>query len=302
MRGHHQVADGLIAVFLRHLAHGKEIAEALAHLAVIDIDVTVMHPVMGKRHAVAALALGNLIFMVGENQVLAAAVDVNGLAQIAPGHSGALDMPAGTALAPGGAPARLAGLRSLPQGEVHGVLLDFAGRNTRPGLQVLKRLVGKLAVTRVFHGAEIDVAVLRRIGKALLLQIGNNMDNFIHIFRRQRVNRRRAHVQARGVGLVLLDITPGNREVIAALLVGLSDDLVVDVCKILHIGNAQAPVLQVTAKDVEHTNGPGVADMDIVVNRGAAGVNMGFSGHNGLKFFFLASQGVVNFHLVCSFT
>ena len=50
--------------------------------------------------AVAALALRNLIFMMREDQILAACMDVDLLAQILLGHNGALDMPARTALAP----------------------------------------------------------------------------------------------------------------------------------------------------------------------------------------------------------
>ncbi len=47
-----------------------------------------------------ALRLGNLVLMVGENQVLPPAVDVKRLAQVLQGHSTALNMPARSALTP----------------------------------------------------------------------------------------------------------------------------------------------------------------------------------------------------------
>ena len=56
---------------------------------------------MGELLAVAGLALGNLIFMVRENQILAACVDIDLFTQILLGHDRALDMPSRTALAPG---------------------------------------------------------------------------------------------------------------------------------------------------------------------------------------------------------
>ena len=51
-----------------------------------------------------ALALGDLVGVVGEGVVDAAAVDVQPLAQIFHGDAGALDVPAGIAHAPGGVP------------------------------------------------------------------------------------------------------------------------------------------------------------------------------------------------------
>ena len=41
-----------------------------------------MQPVTGKDLAVAAFTLGNLIFVMGEDQVLAAGMDIDLLAQI----------------------------------------------------------------------------------------------------------------------------------------------------------------------------------------------------------------------------
>ena len=77
-----------------------------------------------------ALGLGDLGLVVRVDQVAAAAVDVERLAEVADRHRGALDVPAGPAGAPGARPGRLAGLRGLPEQEVDRRLLA-AGR--RPG-------------------------------------------------------------------------------------------------------------------------------------------------------------------------
>ena len=72
----------------------------------------------------------------GEDEVLAAAVDIQG--QIFLAHGRAFDMPAGTALAPGAFPEGLAGLGRLPQGKVQGILLLFTGSHA--GMQSLMSL------------------------------------------------------------------------------------------------------------------------------------------------------------------
>ena len=54
-----------------------------------------------------AQRLGDLVFVVREDQVEAAGMDVEDLPEIALAHRGALDVPAGAAAAPGRVPAGL---------------------------------------------------------------------------------------------------------------------------------------------------------------------------------------------------
>ena len=65
-----------------------------------------MHPVAGEGLAGGALGLGDLVLVVGEHEVFAAGVEVEGVAEEFGGHGGALDVPAGTAGAQGGLPRR----------------------------------------------------------------------------------------------------------------------------------------------------------------------------------------------------
>jgi len=78
----------------------------------------------------SATALGDLVLMMGEDEVQPAAMDIEGHAQQLLRHSRALDMPAGPALAPGTVPAGLAFLGRFPQDEIAGTLL--VGRNLDP--------------------------------------------------------------------------------------------------------------------------------------------------------------------------
>ena len=89
-----------------------------------------------------ALRLRQLVLVVGEDQVLAAAVDVQRLPQVAQGHDGALDVPAGAARPPGALPRRLARLRRLPEGKVHRVLFALVDLDPRARLEVVEGASG----------------------------------------------------------------------------------------------------------------------------------------------------------------
>ena len=68
---------------------------------------------------VISFGLRNLIIVMGETEVDATDVDVNGpFLEVLGSHAGALDVPAGSALAPGGGPAGLTLLALLPQGKI----------------------------------------------------------------------------------------------------------------------------------------------------------------------------------------
>ena len=77
--------------------HGDEVAEALRHLLSFDLEEAVMHPhLRHDRRAVGAARLGDLVLVMREDEVDAAAMNVEGLAEMGFRHRRALDMPAGT--------------------------------------------------------------------------------------------------------------------------------------------------------------------------------------------------------------
>ena len=61
----------------------------------------IVDPVAGEFHPGIRLGLGDLVFVVREDQVIAAAVDIDLLAEFGQVHGRALDVPAGASLAPG---------------------------------------------------------------------------------------------------------------------------------------------------------------------------------------------------------
>src|SRR4051812_24733574 len=100
-----------------------------------------------------------LVLVVGEAQVDAAAVDVEGAAEVLLRHRRALDVPAGPAASPGRGPRRrrrLGLLPALPQREVARVPLS-TGIRVLGGLHVVDLLPGQLAVRRPGPHVEVDV-------------------------------------------------------------------------------------------------------------------------------------------------
>jgi hypothetical protein len=136
---------------------GREALDHFRHRAPLPRDLLIFSPAGGEQRVVhpepgellpGRGRLGQFVLVVREAQVQAAAVDVELVPQILPGHRRALQVPARPAAAPRGSPswpspARL--LVSLPQREVAGIPL--AAGDPRPGgLHVGDLLPGQAAV------------------------------------------------------------------------------------------------------------------------------------------------------------
>ena len=90
-----------------------------------------MHPEVGKGFSGCCFGLGDLIFMVREAQIGTAAMNIKGITEAASRHGGAFDMPAGSAITPGGGPAGFTGFCGFPQDKIEGaafLCFDFDAR------------------------------------------------------------------------------------------------------------------------------------------------------------------------------
>src|ERR671937_2130337 len=108
---------------LDDLPDGERVAERLRHLLFAEIDEAVVNPVARERLMGGRLCLRDLTLVVREDEVLATPVDVEGVAEVAHRHRGALDVPPRTPGPPRTRPRRLVGLGRLPQREVARVSL-----------------------------------------------------------------------------------------------------------------------------------------------------------------------------------
>src|SRR6266581_3023893 len=128
-------------IFLQYLADGEEVAQRLRHLLVVDTHEAVMHPVVHEGSAVGALALRDLVLVMGKLQVGASAVDVEMFSEQPGSHRRALDVPSGAPGTPRRRPACLGGIAVLgmfPEYEVERIVFRLHDIDTLAGPQILE--------------------------------------------------------------------------------------------------------------------------------------------------------------------
>ena len=159
----------------------------------------------------------------------------------------------------------------------------------------------KLAVFIKFANAEIYAAVRKGIGKTFFHKVFHYLYNFIHIFCCLGVNGGFFYAKAGGIFFIFGNIFFRNLGRGDAFFVGAFDDFIVNVGKVLNKSYLVAKKFQIAAEHVKNTDGPCVADVDIVINSGSAGIDFEFAGGKRNKFLFLPCHGVKNFHFWVSF-
>ena len=90
------------------------VAQRLGHLLAAKLQHAVVNPVAGKLFARVGFGLRDLVFVMREDQVVAAAVDIDLFTEFGEVHGRAFDVPAGTALAPRAIPGNFTGLGGFP--------------------------------------------------------------------------------------------------------------------------------------------------------------------------------------------
>ena len=80
-----------------------EVAEALGHLLATDLDEPVMHP-MTSKGSPGGHGLGPFVLMVGEGEILTAAVQIETVAEQIKRHDNTFGVPAWSTITPWGWP------------------------------------------------------------------------------------------------------------------------------------------------------------------------------------------------------
>ena len=101
-------------VFFTNFADGEKIAQRLGHLFPVNIDESVMYPVTNRLFPRATAGLRDFVFVMRKDQVFAAAVDIEGVAEVFFAHGRTFNMPARSARTPGAFPKRFTGLALFP--------------------------------------------------------------------------------------------------------------------------------------------------------------------------------------------
>ena len=232
-----------------------------------------MHPDLRQRPAARGQRLRRLVLVVREDQVVAAAVDLERRAERLLGHRRALDVPARPAASPGRVPGGvLHRLLRLPEREVERILLERGALDApRPGPSARRRGATARRIRQRAH-AEVDVA-LDRVGVPALDQRADQRDDLLHHLRRLRLVVGPAEpepvgvvdVRGRHLGRQLVGRAPGGTRRVV--------DLVVDVGDVRDQRRLVALVRQEAGEQAEDDVRARVADVDARVDGRAARVD-----------------------------
>ena len=166
MRAQQGQPDHLARRLGQRIADGDEVAERLRHLLALHGEYAVVHPVAGEgRTGAGAFALRDLVLVMGEDQIHAAAVDVQRLAKIGAAHGRAFDVPAGAAASPSTFPPRQGLVARLPQHEIGRIALVGGDLDARARDHLVVVAAGKRAVAGRRRHVEQHVP-LRLVGVA----------------------------------------------------------------------------------------------------------------------------------------
>ena len=128
-------------------------------------------------------------------------------------------------------------------------------------------------------------------------QLFHQIENQIHVFGYFRMDIGIHHIQTMGIRLVLLNIAFRKFHRRNAFLICTADDFIIDIRKILHIGDIITTILQIPPQYVKRTNRTGIADMNIVVNRWPTRINADMIRFDGDELLFFSGQCVINLHM-----
>jgi hypothetical protein len=168
--------------------------------------------------------------------------------------------------------------RDIPEGEIAGAFFFVAvDIDACAGLDAGDVDLGELAVVGKFSDAVVDGA-FAGVGVGFFLEALDELDHGVDVVR--GADPVLGGFDAEGFAIV----EEGLGEffgVVAdadAFGGGVGNDAVVDVGEIHDVGEAEAAEFQETAEDVLEDEGAVVADVGIVIDRGAAGVHGDFAG------------------------
>jgi len=268
-----QVANyfGLITA-ADQIAQGEKIAERFGHLLAFHHEERRMHPEAGEGLAGERFGLRDFVFVMREDQVDAAGVDIERGAQVLNGHHGAFDVPAGAARTDRRIPTEFAFLGRLPQGEIARVgLIVFVDVDAGAGQVAAEIVVRKLAIA----GEARDAEVSRAVARVSVVAGGKAGDSVGHIGDVVGgLHQVLGHVQAQGGAVFEKRLRVDGGVFLKRLLFGrrVADDLIVHVGDVHDVVELVTARTQPPAQNVDEGEGAEVADVGVTVNGGAARV------------------------------
>ncbi len=126
-----------------------------------------MHPVACKWLARHTLGLGDLILVMWEHKITAAAMNIDLLAQMLEVHGRALNMPARSPRSPRAIPEWLAGFGTLPQRKICRMFLALIQADAIASNHIVQAAPRELAIFWIGRHPEIDI-VAQYVGVFML--------------------------------------------------------------------------------------------------------------------------------------
>ena len=204
-------------------------------------------------------------------------------------------MPAWASLAPGAVPGRLSGLGSFPQSKIHGMMLAGVHLNAGTCLHIFQLATAELAIAgELLHAVEY-IAIVQGIGEAGIHQLLHHGHDICHCLADPGINICMAHIQCVHGLEVGLDIPVGNILPGHAFLVSSVDDFVIHIGEILDIFHLQAMTSEEASNHIPGHKRTGVADMRVIIWGHATAINADFPFLQGLEFFFLSAECIIDF-------
>jgi len=218
--------------------------------------------------------------VVREEEVDAAGVEVDGVAEVLLAHRAALDVPAGATAAPGAVPGVVAvsGLVRFPEREVAAVFLlvgvdglRFAGEGGAE-LEFAFLDAREAAVSGKRRHLEIDGAIGGAVGVAVAHEAVDHVDLLADVAGGGGFDVGREAVQRGAVGVEFVGPLPGDLGERAVFVAGALDGFVVDVGEIANVFHLVGAELEFeeAAEDVVDDESAEIADVGRGVDGGAA--------------------------------
>ena len=263
-----------------------------------------MHPDLGEPVA-AACGLGDFVFVVRELQIVAAAMDIEFIAQQIIGHCGTFDVPSGAPTAPWAIPSGLIIGGGFPEDEIHWILFEWCDFDAGACDHVIHRAARQSAVVFVRSHTKQRVT-FGGIGMALFDQTFDHFDHFGDVFGGAGGGSwfhgadcgHVIEIPSNGfIGTFGDQFLEGACGAVLLSRKGRCVDFVINVGEVTHIGDLLGPVgvAQQAEQRIKHNHRARVAKVRAVINRRAADVHAHVVGVDWFEVDLVADLCIVEF-------
>src|SRR6266700_7421 len=272
---------GISAVVLEQIAHQRQVAQGFTHLLTILVYHPRVHPETREwSFPCKVFGLRNLAGVMGEGQIFTSTVNVQLWAEVAHRHRTALNVPAGPARAPGTWPCRFARSLRLPEHKIKwvslaGIIGEVAAlvRNREHSMIIIQpNRAGHAAEFRIPFDAVVDTAAVL-ICKPLCEKHLDDLDHGGRLFAGMGVDIGPPDVQRVHIPQITLGLAPAQFVPRHTHFSRLAQDIIVNICHILHVLHFAARIFQVAHERIERNVGEGMPEVSSIIRRYPAHVD-----------------------------